>query len=72
MKNYIQIGTNKGNDDFMSIMKNLDEKSRIILIEPQPELIELIETSYCELKEIHDITILNVGIVVDKKIKKKC
>jgi len=68
MKNYIQIGTNKGNDDFMSIMKNLDEKSRIIHIETQPELIELIETSYCELKEIHDITILNVGIVVDKKI----
>ena len=70
MKNYIQIGTNQGNDDFFNIVKNIKEKSNIFLIEPIKTLIPIIENNYNGLKEYHNIIILNNGIVTDKNINK--
>ena len=68
MKNYVQIGTNNGNDDFMEIIKKLNTRSRIILIEPLSKLIDIIKECYSSLAEKHDINILNIGIVSNKKI----
>ena len=68
MKNYIQIGTNNGNDEFKKIIEDLQEKSKIILIEPNPNLIEDIKTNYSKISNFHDVFILNVGVVTDKNI----
>ena len=68
MKTFIQIGTNNGDDDFFNIVYNLNEKSKIILIEPQTDLIPLIEKKYSKFLNVHEIIILNNGVVHDKKI----
>lgn len=70
MKNYIQIGTNQGNDDFFGMVQRIEEKSNIFLIEPIKNLIPKIEECYNNLKEKHNIIILNNGIVTDKNINK--
>jgi FkbM family methyltransferase len=70
MKNYIQIGTNQGNDDFFNIVKKIEGKANIFLIEPIKDLIPKIEECYDSLKESHNIFILNNGIVTDKKINR--
>lgn len=68
MKTYIQIGTNNGDDDFFLLVSSLTEKTNIFLIEPQPDLIPIIESNYKELVDKHNITILNNGVVHDKAI----
>ena len=68
MKTFIQIGTNNGDDDFYNIVSNLSENSKIILIEPQLDLIPLIKKRYDEFSKLHEIIILNNGVVHDKKI----
>jgi FkbM family methyltransferase len=68
MKTYIQIGTNNGDDDFFKLVSNLTEKTNIILIEPQSDLIPIIESNYKGLMDNHNITILNNGVVHDKTI----
>jgi FkbM family methyltransferase len=68
MKNYIQIGTNNGDDEFKKIMEKLKEKSNIFLIEPNPNLIQSITEQYKDLNKFHNVNILNVGIVSDKSI----
>lgn len=68
MKTYIQIGTNDGNDEFKKRIEQLKNKSNVYLIEPNSDLISKIEENYKSLKEIHNVFILNVGIVSHKGI----
>ena len=68
MKTYIQIGTNNGDDDFFKLVSGLTEKTNIFLIEPQFDLIPIIESNYKSLIDKHNITILNNGVVHDKII----
>lgn len=67
MKNYIQIGTNKGNDNFKTIISNLEERSQVILIEPNMNLIKIIESDYLSLKDKHNIIILQKAITTENK-----
>jgi len=62
---YIQIGANIGYDYFFNLIKELKEPCKIILIEPNPNLIERLTHCYKNLSKIHDINILNVGISYD-------
>lgn len=70
MKNYVQIGSNVGNDYFSKLMLELKEKSNIYLFEPNYLLIEELTKNYQNLSKIHNVFILNKGIVVDKNIDK--
>lgn len=67
MKNYIQIGTNKGNDSFKTIISDLEEKSQVILIEPNINLIQKIEYDYLSLIQKHDVIILQKAITTENK-----
>jgi FkbM family methyltransferase len=62
MKTYIQIGSNVGEDDFYKKIEFLTEKSRVILIEPNNDLIQTLEKNYTSLKERHEIIICNKAI----------
>jgi FkbM family methyltransferase len=66
MKVYIQVGANVGNDDFFRMCQKLNEKSKIIIVEPISELIEDLKICYKDLSEIHDIIFLNCGVVTEK------
>jgi len=69
MKTYIQIGSNVGNDYFYhNLIKPLKEKSKVILIEPNPNVIQTLNENYQTIKEFHDINILCKGVVHDKSI----
>jgi FkbM family methyltransferase len=68
MKTFIQIGTNNGNDHFKELVSKFPEKLNIFLIEANKNLIPQIEFSYKNLRNKHNITISNVGIVADKSI----
>lgn len=70
MKTYIQIGSNKGNDDFFRKMCKLNDFSKIILIEANKFLIYNLNFCYNELKKKHEIKILNKGIVHDTSLNK--
>lgn len=50
MKNYIQIGSNIGNDDFQKNVENLTESSTIILVEQ-------LSNNYKHLKDKHNMDI---------------
>lgn len=69
VKNYIQIGSNVGKDTFYNRVLDLHEKSRIFLIEPNSELIPELKKNYSKIN-LHEIVILNVGIVHDKNINR--
>ena len=69
MKNFVQIGTNDGDDDFKQRCEQLVERSRIILIEPHIELKSTIESNWAHLLQKHDVTIVNKAIVPNKEIK---
>lgn len=66
MKNYVQIGTNNGNDSFKLFVQTLEERANIFLIEPNSGLINDIHESYKHLKANHNIVVLNNGIVHEK------
>jgi FkbM family methyltransferase len=68
MKNYIQIGTNIGMDDFFKEMSKMQDPCRIFLIEANMNLISAIHECYRELMHRHEVHILNVGIVPDRSI----
>ncbi len=61
-KNYVQIGSNVGDDSFQRIMENITDKSNIFLIEPNSDLIEQLSYNYINLKNQHNIIIINSGI----------
>jgi FkbM family methyltransferase len=69
MKTYIQIGSNIGNDYFYhNLIKPLKEKSKVILIEPNPNVIQTLNENYQTIKDFHDVNILCKGVVHDKSI----
>jgi hypothetical protein len=69
MKTFIQIGSNVGDDYFYhNIIKPLKEKSNIILIEPNSNIIEILNKNYKSIKNFHNINILCNGLVHDKNI----
>jgi len=70
MKTYIQIGSNKGNDDFQRIIEFLEEKSRIILIEPNSSLIEDLIKNYQNLIKKNIVIICNKAISIKNEITK--
>jgi FkbM family methyltransferase len=62
MKKYIQIGANIGNDDFQKEIEALSEKSFILLVEPNPKLIDELKLNYKLLASKHEIAFLNKAI----------
>lgn len=70
MKNYVQIGSNVGNDYFQKLISNIKEKSNIFLFEPNNLLIEQLKENYLEISKNHNVIIVNKGVVVDKNINK--
>jgi len=62
MKIYIQIGSNIGNDSFYKMVEQLKEKSRIILVEPNPKLKNKLSDRYQKLANNHDVVICTSGI----------
>ena len=62
MKNYIQIGANTGHDEFQSIIEKLEEKSNIVLLEPNTDLIEKLVKAYDKLQLKHNISFCPYGI----------
>lgn len=63
-KIYVQIGSNIGNDDFQRIIENSTENLRIFLIEPNKSLIKELSNNYNNLRDRHDIIIVNKGISI--------
>jgi len=62
MKTYIQIGANIGNDDFHKIIEGIDEKIRLFLIEPNIDLLDDLSKNYSDLKNKHEIIIIDKAI----------
>jgi len=70
MKNYIQIGANVGDDHFFEEIKRLNDRSNIYLIEPNIHVINRLTKCYEILNDIHNIYIINAGVVHDESINK--
>jgi len=69
MKNYIQIGANVGNDNFQSMVSGISEKIRIILVEPNIELLETLKSNYNNISNFHDVVICPCAIsLVNEKL----
>lgn len=64
MKTYIEIGANIGNDDFQELIESVVEKVRVILIEPNYELLDRLSDNYSVLKNRHEIIICPYGIAL--------
>jgi FkbM family methyltransferase len=64
MKIYVQIGANVGNDDFQKLVESIEERVKIILIEPNPELLDILSNNYNNLKDKHDIIICPCGVAL--------
>ena len=62
MKNYIQLGANTGNDEFQAILERSNDRLRVLLLEPNLDLLDQLSITYKKLKEIHDVTICPYGI----------
>jgi len=58
MKTYIQIGANVGNDTFQRMMEGIKERIRLILIEPNSDLLDDLSKNYERLKNKHEIIII--------------
>ena len=69
MKTYIEIGANVGKDDFQTLIETITEKVKIILVEPNPELLNTLSDNYNTLKIKHDITICSCGIALNDSIE---
>ncbi len=57
MKNYVQIGANIGNDNFMDLVNRHYEKLNVFLIEPNTDLIETLIGNYSDVVKKHKVTI---------------
>lgn len=64
MKVYVEIGANIGKDDFQKLIESLTERSRVILIEPNFELLDKLHDNYDMLKIQHEIIICPYGIAL--------
>lgn len=67
MKTYIQIGANIGNDYFQSKMQELTDSSRIILIEPNLNIIDQLKTNYTDLQKKHTVEFCTKAISIENK-----
>ena len=67
MKNYIQIGSNVGDDYFQRMIENINENVRVILIEPNSDLLNMLIRNYKKLQEKHEIVIIDSCISIDDK-----
>jgi len=63
-KVYIQLGANTGNDEFQNMVRNVNEKLRVFLVEPNTDLIPILTRTYSELSHKHDVTICPFGIAL--------
>jgi FkbM family methyltransferase len=66
MKTYIQIGANIGKDYFHDLLTKEPDPIRVILVEPNPELIPELFNNYNDLLKKHQINFVEGGIVADK------
>lgn len=64
MKIYVEIGANIGNDDFQKLIEDITEKAKIILVEPNSELLDRLFDNYSILKTKHEIIIWPYGIAL--------
>lgn len=62
MKTYIQIGANIGNDSFQRMVEKLDERSLIVLVEPNIHIIPHLEANYKRLADMHKVAMCTYGI----------
>jgi hypothetical protein len=62
---YIQIGTNSGNDNFRKLVI-LNKPSKVILIEPNSSLINIIEANYINIPNVH---IVNKAIYYEDNMR---
>jgi FkbM family methyltransferase len=62
MKVYVQIGANIGNDSFQNLIMLVNEKTMVLLVEPNYELLDQLSNNYEELKNRHDIIIVPYAI----------
>lgn len=65
---YVQIGANVGNDHFQKIIESVKDKSKIILIEPNIDLLEELSNNYKELNDKHEIIIIDYGISLTNEL----
>ena len=70
MLNYVQIGSNVGADFFAQKINNLTERCNVYLFEPNTILIDQLIENYKHLSTLHNVFIINKGIVADKTINK--
>jgi len=61
---YFQIGTNNGNDNFQKYVFHYKPK-RVILVEPNPLLINQINENYKEIKKFCEVIIINKTIYTE-------
>lgn len=69
MKTYIQVGTNIGDDEFQEMCSRLNEKSKIILIEPHDKLNDVIYKNYVSIIKNNEVVVINKAIVPKEEIK---
>ena len=62
MKTYIQIGSNVGNDPFQRMIEALEERSRVVLVEPNPHIKNILLGNYQPLADKHELILCTFGI----------
>jgi FkbM family methyltransferase len=63
MKNFIQIGASEGMDYFQNLVQSINERVRVILIEPNKKSIPILKKNYENLLKKHEIIFLELAIV---------
>jgi FkbM family methyltransferase len=64
MNTYVQIGANVGNDEFQRMIEGLTESVRVVLVEPNVQLLNELQSNYSTLSKKHNIIYFNKGISV--------
>jgi FkbM family methyltransferase len=62
MDTYIQIGSNVGNDEFQRMVERIQESARIVLVEPNTQLLEKLQLNYSILSKKHNIVYFTKAI----------
>lgn len=65
MKTFVQIGAHTGKDYFQNIILKLTDPANVILVEPNSELINILEQNYSFLTHKHKINICNKAISIN-------
>lgn len=64
MKTYIQIGANVGKDDFQELIQSINERVKVILVEPNSKLTPILSDNYSNLENKHEMVICSFGIAL--------